>query len=55
MSNNDTFLMVLPQALKIDNACPGWVAQSVRASSQYAKVAGSIPGQGTYESQPTNA
>lgn len=29
---------------------PGWVAELVRASSQYAKVAGSIPGQDTQES-----
>ena len=34
---------------------PGWVAQLVSASSQYAKVAGSTPGQGTYKRQPMNA
>ena len=34
---------------------PGWVAQLVRASSQYTKVAGSIPGQGTRKTQPMNA
>ena len=34
---------------------PGWVAQLVRASSQYAKVVGLIPGQDTYKNQPTNA
>ena len=32
---------------------PGQVAQSVRALSWYTKVAGSIPGQGTYK-QPMN-
>ena len=31
---------------------PGQVAQLVRASSPYAKVAGSIPGQDTYKNQP---
>ena len=31
---------------------PGWVAQLVRASSQYTKVKGSIPRQGTYKNQP---
>ena len=34
---------------------PGWVAQLLRASSQYTKLVGSIPGQGTYEKQPMNA
>ena len=34
---------------------PGQVAQLVRALSGYAKVAGSIPGQGTYKNQPMNA
>ena len=29
--------------------CPGQVAQLVGESSRYAKVLGSIPGQGTYE------
>ena len=34
-----------------------WPASSVgeRASSQYAKAVGSIPGQGTYKKQPMNA
>ena len=31
---------------------PGWVAQLGRALSQYIKVAGLIPGQGTYKNQP---
>ena len=34
---------------------PGWIAQLVRASLRYAKVAGSIPGQDTYKNQPMNA
>ena len=34
---------------------PDQVAQLVRVSPQYAKVAGSIPGQGTYKYQPMNA
>ena len=34
---------------------PGWVCQLVRASSRYAKVSGSIPGQGTYKNQPMHA
>ena len=34
---------------------PGQVAQLVRASSGYAKVVSSIPGQGTYENQPMTA
>ena len=33
---------------------PAQVAQLVRASSPYAKVTGSIPGQGTYKKQPMN-
>ena len=35
--------------------CPGHIAQLVRASSRYTKVAGSIPGQGTYKNQPMSA
>ena len=31
------------------------IAQLVRASSRYAKAAGSIPSQGTYKNQPMNA
>ena len=34
------------------NAGPGQVAQLIRALSWYAKVAGSIPGQGTFKNQP---
>ena len=34
---------------------PGQVAQLVRASSLYAKVAGSISGRGTHKKQPMNA
>ena len=33
---------------------PGLVAQLVRVPAQYAKVAGSIPGQGTNKNQPMN-
>ena len=33
---------------------PGQVAHLVRASSLYAKVAGSIPSQGTDKNQPMN-
>ena len=33
----------------------GLVAQLVRVSSQYAKVPGRIPGQGTYKTEPINA
>ena len=32
-----------------------WVAHLVRASSQYAKAAGSVPGQGIYKNQQMNA
>lgn len=35
--------------------CPGRVARLVRALSQYSKVAGSVPGQGTHKEQPINA
>ena len=34
---------------------PGWVAQLVRASSQYVKAAGLILSQDTYKNQPMNA
>ena len=37
------------------SSSPGWVAQLVRASSQYIKVVGSIPGQGTDKNQLANA
>ena len=33
----------------------GWVAQLVRVSSQYAKVSGLIPSQGTNRKQPMSA
>lgn len=33
---------------------PGKVTLLVRASSRYAKAAGSIPNQGTYKNQPKN-
>ena len=33
---------------------PGQIVQLVRASSQYTKVAGLIPGQSTSENQPMN-
>lgn len=38
----------------IKTKCKPWtpVAQLVRASSRCVKVAGSIPGQGTYKNQP---
>ena len=42
------------QTNKMVHAAPGWVAQQVRESSWYTKVAGSIPNQGTYKNQPTN-
>ena len=35
-------------------AGPGRVDQLVRASSKYAKDAGSVSGQGTYKKQPMN-
>lgn len=38
--------------LKVVSSGPGWVTEAVRALSQYAKAAGSIPGQGTYKNQP---
>lgn len=34
---------------------PGWVAQLIKASSQYAKVADSNPSQVMYKNQPMNA
>ena len=39
----------------IKHLSPGQVARPVRASSPYAKIAGLIPGQGTYENQPVSA
>ena len=47
--------------LSVDGQCeiasysPGQVAQLVKAPCQYAKVQGSIPGQGAYKKQPMNA
>ena len=32
-------------------SCPGWVAQLVTMLSGYAKIAGLMPGQGTYKKQ----
>ena len=40
---------------KIEKYRPGWVAQFIKTSSQYAKVVGSIPGQGTYKDQQMSA
>ena len=40
---------------KYGSRSPGQVAQLVKVLSQYAKVADSIPGQGTYKNQPKNA
>ena len=41
--------------IKNDSHGPGRVAQLGRVSSQHAKVAGSIPGQGTDKNQPMSA
>ena len=38
-----------------EKSCPGRVTQWVRVSSPYAKVAGLLSGQGTYEKQRVNA
>ena len=35
-------------------ACPGWVSQLLEHRLVYQKVAGSIPGQGTYGRQLIN-
>ena len=43
------------ESVKDLNRGPGCLAQLVRAPSQYAKVAGSVPGQGTCKSQPMKA
>ena len=40
---------------KVNKSGPDGAAQLVRMWSQYTKVAGSIPGQGTYKNQPMNA
>ena len=62
-NNNPTFMRVkIGEDVKISSshrnestALAGWVAQSVRALSSYAKVASSIPGQGICKKQPMNA
>ena len=48
-------LIIRRVQIKIAMRGPGQVAQLVRALSRYIKVAGSIPGQGTYKKQPVNA
>ena len=45
----------LESTLKIWGLGPGQVAQWVRVSSQFTKVSGWIPGQGTYRNQSMNA
>ena len=40
---------------KVLYSCSCWPAQLVRAMSCYSKVAGLIPGQGTYKNQPMSA
>ena len=42
-------------AWNIVNALSALAAQSVRASLQYTKVMGPMPGQGIYRNQPTSA
>ena len=44
-----------PSEKRLMTRGPGWVAQSIIASSQYSEVVGSIPGKGTYKNQPMNA
>lgn len=39
----------------VKNETLSWAGSSVRASSPYAKVVGSIPSQDTFKTQPTNA
>ena len=46
---------VLEPGIKTHEFSPGWAVLFIRASSQYAKVVGSISGQGTYKKQPMNA
>ena len=43
------------QHVKIGNAGPGWVAQLVKASCLYVKVAGLILCQSTYKNEPMSA
>ena len=47
-------LEVPPGSIKTMIACPGWVAQLLEHRLVYQKVAGSIPGQGTYGRQLIN-
>ena len=49
------YLMTLNCAIKMVKVGPGPVVQLVRVSSQYTKVAGSIPTQGTHRNQPVRA
>ena len=44
---------ILP--LKIKAPCPGWVVRLIGASFLYAKVVGSISGQGIQKNKPMNA
>lgn len=45
-------ILILYVGSKLEALGPGQVALLVRASSWYTKVAGSIPHQATYKSQP---
>ena len=47
-------ICVLASSFKTQRGSPGWVAQLVRVLSQYARVAGSIPGQDTKKTQWMN-
>ena len=47
--------VMLYNEVNMCNKGPGRVSQLVRASSWYTKVAGLIPGQGTYKNQPVSA
>ena len=46
-----TFGQPAYKSIKKPEPGPDWVTQLVRRSSQYAKAAGSISGQGTYKKQ----
>ena len=52
-----SFYIAIPtaKATYIRKLDPGWVAQLVRALSQYAMVVGLIPSEGPYRNQPVNA
>ena len=54
-SSSFLYLASFRAPLKRSLLGPGWVAHLVRASSQYAKVVGSIPSQDTYHNQLMNA